>query len=248
MSKFFSVVMCVNRDDGFLTESIISILEQDYNDFEFIVVANNCSDELWEHLLTFQCDRLFLYRTHIGQLTFNLNYAINVSRGDYVVRMDADDISLSNRLSVLNDYISKNNNVDIVGTAAIFIDKDGRDLYRYCPPIKNIEKKLLFKNTFVHPTVAIKKTTILSQRGYSGGFQSEDYDFWLRAIRNNNITLQNIDVVTLKYRINENQSRGSMLAYAESTSYLLREFILKPSLILFFAVVINIFKAFIRGR
>tara|TARA_R110002033_G_scaffold170585_1_gene213444 strand:- start:12933 stop:13688 length:756 start_codon:yes stop_codon:yes gene_type:complete len=248
MSNYFSVVMCVNRDDGYLTDAINSILGQDCDNFEFIVVANNCSDELWDNLLSLKCDRLIPYRTQIGQLTFNLNYAVNLSRGDYIVRMDADDVALPNRLSVLDDFINKNKDVDIVGTAAMFIDEYGRDLYRYCPPLKNIKKLLFFKNTFIHPTVAIKKETLIKQRGYSGGFQSEDYDFWLRALRNDNIIFRNIDVVTLKYRININQSRGSRLAYAESASYLLREFILSPSFLLFFAVLINTIKAFVRSN
>ncbi len=248
MSNYFSVVMCVNRDDGYLTEAINSILVQDYDNFEFIVIANNCSDELWNNLISLKNEKLTLYRTMVGQLTFNLNYALNLSHGHYIVRMDADDVALPNRLNILNDFLTENKDVDIVGTAAMFIDEDGRDLYRYCPPLDNIKKLLYFKNTFIHPTVAIKKEALIKLRGYSGGFQSEDYDFWLRAIRFDDITLRNIDVVTLKYRINANQSRGSRLAYAESASYLLREFILVPSFILFSAVLVHVVKAFFRSR
>ncbi|TOG15012.1 glycosyl transferase family 2, partial [Vibrio parahaemolyticus] len=88
----------------------------------------------------------------------------------------------------------------------------------------------------------------IANRGYSGGFQSEDYDLWLRGSRNKDNRFKNVDIVTLKYRINPNQSRGSRQAYAESVSYLLREFILYPRFILLISIFVNTLKAFFRGK
>ncbi|PSV32331.1 glycosyltransferase [Photobacterium sp. GB-72] len=248
MSNFFSVIMCVNRDDGYLSEAIESILMQDYENFEFIIVANNCSDDLWNSLLILDDRRVKAFRTNVGQLTFNLNYALDKSKGDYIVRMDADDISLPDRLSYLNHYLGTSSEVDILGTSALFVNELGEELYSYCPPLDNIKMKMLFKNPFVHPTVVMKKSFLMKLRGYSGGFQSEDYDLWLRARRDGDVVFKNTDKITLKYRINQNQSRGSKLAYAESASYLLREFIIEPSFIKFFSIFVSTLKAFIRGQ
>lgn len=245
MSRFFTILMCVNRDDGFLDEAINSILNQTYQDFEFIIVANNCTDKLWNSLQNYNDNRIKCYRTNIGQLSFNLNYGLNISIGEYIVRMDADDISLSDRLENLNLQIDKNGKPDVIGTSVLFIDENSTILNKYTPPMKKFPQTIPFKNIFVHPTVAIKRATLIEEKGYLGGFQSEDYDLWIRLLRNKKYHLCNVDIVTLKYRISVNQSRGSRLPYAESASYCLREFLLKPRLIWLLGFMISSLKVFI---
>lgn len=248
MSRLFTVLMCVNKDEGFLHDAITSILEQTYKNFEFIIVANNCTDDLWNKLSTYNDTRLKIYRTKIGQLSFNLNYGLNISNGEYIVRMDADDISLKERLEIINNIINQYGYPDIVGTSVEFIDTQSNIIKKYTPPLKKLAYKIYFKNIFVHPSVAIKKSTLIKERGYLGGFQSEDYDLWIRLLKNKNYSLYNIDVITLKYRISDTQSRGSRLAYAESASYGFREFLLKPNLLWFLSFIINALKTFIFSK
>jgi len=223
----FSVVLCVNKKIPFLYDAINSILNQSYNGtFEFIIVANNCDDNLYEYLESFNDSRIKLYRTKIGQLSFNLNYALDLACGEYIVRMDADDVSFPDRLEVTEKFILEHN-PDVVGFLANYINEDGmitgetNDYSR-----KNVRNLLLIKNPFVHPTVAIKKDTLLLVGGYLGGRQSEDYDLWIRLAKLKNTSFMILPLKVLNYRVTTEQSRGNILPYCEVSSYFLREFLI----------------------
>ncbi|MCF3272987.1 glycosyltransferase [Escherichia coli] len=242
---YFSFLLCVNKDEGFLNDALESIINQDYSyEYEIIVIANNCDDNLWAYLNSVESDKLKIHRTNIGQLAFNLNYGANIARGEYIVRMDADDVSTPNRLKILEAAIQENNYPDVIGTSVYFISETGRIIKKYVPPLGEV-KSALIKNPFVHPTVAIKKVSLFKIGGYLGGFQSEDNDLWIRMLRAHGFKLVNIDSVTLFYRINDHQTRGRVLPYAEVASYALREFLLKKRIKYFAALLINIGKALI---
>src|SRR5690606_12809977 len=85
----FSFLMCVNQDQPFLSQAVESMITQDYKDeYEIIIVANNCLDALFEKLQGYaeKSKNIRLFRTSIGQLAFNLNYGFDQAKGDYVVR------------------------------------------------------------------------------------------------------------------------------------------------------------------
>lgn len=219
--------MCVNKDHDFLEAAIDSVLQQDYiNNFEFVIVANNCEDELYAKLNSYEDSRIKLFRTCIGQLCFNLNYAIDKSVGDYIIRMDSDDICLPQRLSITEDAILSNPGYEIFAFSANNIDDLGVKTGETISGLNIKKDTIFFKNTIIHPSVAIKRSLILKHGGYSGGFQSEDYDLWLRLKRANSFMVKYSGVKVLNYRIHESQSRGNFLPYAEAASYLLREFLI----------------------
>lgn len=218
----FSVVMCVHEDNPYLDKAIKSILDQNYeDDFEFIIVANNCKNELFEKIKNYQDSRIKLFRTSIGQLSFNLNYAIDKAVGKYIIRMDSDDISYPNRLNDCCKYLD----YDVVAFSANYIDEYDKKIKLFDVSSNNIGN-IFYKNPIIHPAVMIRKTILLENRGYLGGYQSEDYDLWLRLARNNNIKFFFSEEVVLGYRINDGQSRGSNLPYCEVSGYMIRDFYL----------------------
>ncbi len=242
----FSVVLCVNKKIPFLADAINSILNQKYSgSFELIVVANNCDDKLYEYLKEFNDSRVKLYRTKIGQLSFNLNYALNLACGEYIIRMDADDTSLPNRLEITEKFILEHN-PDVVGFLANYINEDGvviGETNDYSQ--KNIRNLLLIKNPFVHPTVAMKKDTLLLVGGYLGGRQSEDYDLWIRLAKLKNTCFMISPLKVLNYRVTAEQSRGNILPYCEVSSYFLREFLISWHPKYLFAMLLTIVKRII---
>lgn len=221
----FRFLMCVNRDDGFLGSAITSVLEQDDALFEFIIVANRCSNELWESLNAIGDPRVRVYRTGVGQLAYNLNYGLDMAGDGYVLRMDADDVALPHRLSVTKRWLSEHEYPDIVGGHAIVIDDVGIEKGHIKKPLTNsaIRRSMWLRCPFVHPTCALKVSTVLGLRGYLGGFMSEDYDLWLRAARDRSVIFGNIDEFLIKYRISEGQARGRPLGYCEAAGHLYRE-------------------------
>ncbi len=143
---------------------LLSLINQDYSYEYEIIYANNCDDNLWAYLNSVKVDKLKIHRTNIGQLAFNLNYGANIARGEYIVRMDADDVSTPRSIKILEAAIQENNYPD-VGTSVYFISETGRIIKKYVPPLGEV-KSALIKNPFVHPTVAIKKVSLFKIGGY----------------------------------------------------------------------------------
>ena len=227
----FAVLLCVNRNSPWLAEAIRSILEQDDPDFEFLIAANACPDELWEYLQSIAASdaRIRLIRTEIGQLAFNLNFLANQTRCDYLMRMDADDISEPHRLRTLRLALAREP-VDILGSAVILINEEGHEIGTMRLPETSdaIKNALLTRTAFCHPAVALRRQFLLEMRGYLGGFVSEDTDLWLRALRNN-ASMRNLPVALLRYRTHKDQSIASRTGYAEVAGHWLRELLIAPN-------------------
>ena len=226
-----SVLLCVNRTSQYLAEAVHSVLSQDDSDFEFLIAANACNDDLVGelHSLVAGDSRVKVFRTVIGQLAFNLNYLADQACGDYLVRMDSDDVCEPNRLGTLRKSLAENP-VDVLGSWAYLINDEGQAIGEFRFPIEHSEivRKLPFGTVFCHPTVAIRREFLLSMRGYLGGFVSEDTDLWLRGVRQG-ASFRNIPACLLRYRVHAAQSSGSRRGYAEVAGYWLREMLSAPS-------------------
>jgi len=251
LSPMISVVLPVYQNNNdYLDLAINSILNQSLEEFELIIVANSCDNKIWEYLQTFEDDRIRLFRTTIGQIAFNLNYAVNISQSDLIARMDADDISNKDRLKIQYEYLLNNPHVDIIGSGVNIIDKNNIKVDKLLNPQSNkkIRASLPYKNPFCHPTVVIRKSTLLNHAGYLGGFYSEDYSLWLRLARDKDIIFENIQEYLLDYRITDSQTRGSKLAYAEVAGLLWTEFIYKPNINYLLGAIISSFKVLMASK
>lgn len=221
-----SVLLCVNRSNPWLRDAIESILNQIDGDFEFLIAANSCSDELWRELNDFTAgdQRVILHRTNIGQLAFNLNFLANLAKGEYLVRMDSDDISEKNRILVLRESLASKR-VDVLGSAVTIINHNGNKLGRLEFPLTSAEIKRLLptRTVFCHPAVAIRKKFLYQLRGYLGGFVSEDTDLWIRAMRMGSGSFQNLPEPLLRYRVHPDQSTSDSSGYPEVSAHWWRE-------------------------
>ena len=206
-----SVLMAVNKDDGFLNEAIQSIISQSYSNFEFVIVANNCTDSLWSAINAWaekDC-RIKPFRIKIGGLAFALNYGIEQAHGDYILRMDADDIAMPDLLEKKIAFLQANPEIDVLGSQSVFINKRS-DIVESILPTKNpkehidIVEKFTYKNTIQHPSVFFKKQAVISAGGYIFGYYAEDWDLWIRLWLNG-AKFHNLSDVLIKYRLHGNQ-------------------------------------------
>jgi len=244
-----SVIMGVHNIDKFLDKAIKSILEQTYEEFEFIIIANGSKYiQIYEYLIHNYSydDRVIILKSPIGQLAHALNIGLDNAKYDYIARMDADDYSYPNRLKKQLDFLIKNN-LDLLGVDMRMIDENDEVISIVkMPKGKNINKKLPFRGCFSHNALLYKKDIIIKAGGYNAGFNSEDYDLWLRLKRQGEVKWDNMDEVLIDYRIHSGASRRRLLGYAEVSGYALREFILNKTFINFIAVFYHILKSFIR--
>lgn len=219
-----SVVMCAQNSESFIEETIKSILCQSFSDFELIIILNCSTDKTASLVANFKDNRIRIYKTNISQLSFNLNFGINLAKGDYIARIDADDVAVHNRLEKQLGIIERFG-YDVVGSNVDYIDEDNNYIktVRFPENNKQIRQKILYKSVLAHPSILIKKDLLLLFSGYFGGKYAQDYDLWLRLMRNEDIQFYNIQESLLKYRIHSKQSKGNKNSYAEVAGYFVKE-------------------------
>ncbi|MDC1509788.1 glycosyltransferase [Oceanospirillaceae bacterium] len=231
MKPEITILIATANAENFIGRTMESLLSQSFVNFEIVVVINCVSDQTVSILKKFDDARIRLFETNICQLAFNLNYGLMMARGDYIARIDSDDVAAYDRLKIQLNVINSND-FDVVGSNVNYIDENDKAIGRKSYPKNNYEirKKILYSNPISHPSVMYKKNTILGVGGYMNGLVSEDYDLWIRLMRDKSVKFHNIQIELTSYRIHKAQSMGNRLAYAEVSGYFVRELIYQKSL------------------
>lgn len=233
-----SVLMPVYKGDEYLSEAVDSILNQTFTDFEFIIICDDPTEKTRQILDKYeQSDsRIKVYYQEREGLVNSLNRGCSLARGEYIARMDADDISLPERFEKQSKFLDSNQCVGVLGTDIRFIDCYGNphpDVHPpYIPTEPNvIQWYLMFYCCIQHPTVMFRKSVYDQMGGYSNNFlHAEDYEFWLRI--SPRIIISNLDDVLVHLRIhansvsrtfNEVQKRNADIADKNAISELLQK-------------------------
>ena len=132
----------------------------------------------------------------------SLNIGISLVKGEYIARMDADDISVLTRLEIELEYMKKNN-LDMVSSNRIYIDEMGKKLSKGRPIIRDPQKALPYSNFIVHSSVMVKTSVLKALNGYRNFYNSEDYDMWLRIL-SSDYRIGIINQYLIYYRIRNN--------------------------------------------
>ena len=207
--KLVSVIFPVYKEPiEYLRIALNSIVEQTYENLEIIIIIddpqNTDAIEYFENrALKDSRIKVYVNKENLG-IVKTLNRAINISTGDYIARMDADDISLVNRIKEQYDFLNSSG-WDLIGSSYdTFIESTANILNTVIVPQENmIGNHLEFESCLAHPTWFGKREVFIKLKGYREIFACEDYDFLVRAI-NSGYKLGNYPDVLLHYRINPN--------------------------------------------
>lgn len=226
-----SVIMSTYKEDErLLRESIESILNQTYRDFEYIIILDYPDNDVHKSVIeeyALKDDRIHFYinEKNMG-LTDSLNRGLSLCHGEYIARMDADDISLPNRLERQMKYLEKNH-YDLIGGITEMINENGTLLYsiKSVPTDpKKINKALRYSQCIAHPTWLGRKEVFEKNSGYRHMPLCEDYDFTLRAVLNG-FVISNLNEPVLKYRMTSNSiSRSNLFEQYLYMSYITNEY------------------------
>ncbi len=199
MTKISVIMPVYNTKEEWLREAIESILNQTYKDFEFII-ADDGSEEYIENIVnSYKNNEIrikYLKLKHSG-LTATLNAALDEAQGEYIARMDSDDISYPNRFKIQVEFLDNNSKYSIMGSSIeIFGTQNG--IWRYPQTPKYFD---FIKGCFIaHPTVMLRREDFKKYNlKYKEGIECEDYELWSRAIRL--LNFYNLNKPLLKYRI-----------------------------------------------
>lgn len=205
-----SVVMSVYNGDQHLAETIESILNQTFSDFEFIIVDDGSIDRSALIVESYHDTRIkFLKRPNLG-LFSSLNYGIKESKGEYIARMDADDVALPYRLEYQLAYLKSNSACALLSGHTEFIDRDGRTLYISKVPLQDddIKRGLPFSCKIVHPACMFQRDHFLKTTGYLEQYSNSAFEVLLWNQLSQLGPFANLDHVLIKYRIRPGSLTG----------------------------------------
>ncbi|NDW17733.1 glycosyltransferase [Dysgonomonas sp. 216] len=200
-----SVLMPVFNSGEFLTESIDSVINQSFTDWELIVVNDGSTDNS-EAIINSYNDKRIRYHNN-GEnrgLIFTRRLMIDMALGEYIAFLDSDDVALPNRLKTQIDFLDKNVRYGMCGSWGVQIDEKGKKgkVLKIATEAAEIRCSLLFSNTFIQSSVVIRKK-LFGDETYNPGFTvAEDYDLWCRLSVKHK--LKNIPTPLIKYRWHQN--------------------------------------------
>ena len=180
-----SVVMPMYNAERYLEKSIESVLNQTYENFEFIIIDDGSEDDSFQIAQKYadKDRRIKLYeQPHCG-VAITLNKGIAIANADIIARQDADDMSDEKRFEKQLGYLEKHPEIYLLGTNAVLIDATGkriRDL-EFHSTNEELQKEIVDNNPFIHGSVMMRKSCFEKIGMYREQFVlCQSYDLWLR--------------------------------------------------------------------
>lgn len=199
-----SVIMPVYNNAPYVQEAISSILNQTYTDFEFIIIDDGSTDGS-DHLISLVEDprvRKIFHPQNYG-LVASLNEGLSLATGEYVARMDSDDLSTPDRLGVQVTFMDEHPSIELCASAFTY----SIGMRPKVNPVEHEEIRtwLLFHCCICHPTVVMRNSMIhrLGVQYDSNYPHAEDYELWNRLAPH--IKMANIPMNLLYYRMHTGQ-------------------------------------------
>lgn len=183
-----TVLMTVYNNGKYLHQAIQSILAQTFGDFEFLIIDDASQDNFVEIIKSFDDQRIHLLvqEKNCGQ-TASLNKGLQLAKGRYIARIDADDVASPERLEKQYEFVGASGpDFGVVGTRFTFIDAKGDPIFtpRLAGGASDILWHLLFTSPVAHPSVLMDKEAVLKAGGYDGSFRYvQDQILWTRLLK-----------------------------------------------------------------
>jgi glycosyltransferase involved in cell wall biosynthesis len=212
-----SVVMSVYNSDQWLRAAIESILSQSYDNWEFIIVDDGSNAATKKILSGYSGNakiKIISNEKRLG-LTKNLNMAISLCKGEFIARMDADDICLPLRFEKQVNFLQNNPDVPVVCSFIDFIDensnpvgiwKDDREANSW----DKIKRRLPRQSCLAHPAVMVRKTIFEKYSYNERQSHSQDWDMWLQLAADGKI-IEKINEPLLLYRVHQQSTTATSL-------------------------------------
>jgi glycosyltransferase involved in cell wall biosynthesis len=204
-TPLISVVLPVYNGEKHLAEAVGSVLAQTFWNFELIIIDDGSTDGSLRILQDYQKrdGRIRLISRENRGLATTLNDSIEIARGEWLARMDQDDIALPYRFERQQVWLNKTR-ADISGSWVRRFGSPDKRVVRFCQADEAIKMEMLFCSPFAHPAVMVRTSLVKSLR-YDQAFENaEDYDLWTRAAEAG-WKMTNVPEVLLLYRIHSAQ-------------------------------------------
>jgi glycosyltransferase involved in cell wall biosynthesis len=184
ISPMLSVILPVYNAEKYIAKAVDSILTQTYTNFELLIIDDGSTDNSLSILLHYKNRdaRIHLISRENRGLVATLNEGIEFARGEWIARMDADDISLPHRFERQLQWLEQIG-ADICGSWIRFFGTSDQRTVTYGQTDEAVKMELLFCSPFAHPTVMMKTALVKKLRYDKAWDKAEDYDLWERVAR-----------------------------------------------------------------
>lgn len=199
-----TVFMAAYNAEEFIEESIISILNQSFKDFELIIVNDGSTDNTVAIVEQIKDPRIKLVHNpeNMG-LQATRNRLLDLATGKYIAILDSDDIASPDRLEAQVSFLENHSEIALCGGHAEVIDENDQFTgVKYIQPCnETLETFMLFGNPFVNSTVLFRKKVFLELKGYRDYAPAEDFDLFVRIAAKHRVA--NLDKTLVKYRVHQ---------------------------------------------
>ena len=208
-----SIVMAeYNTPEDDLRQAISSILNQTMKDFEFIIVIDGSKTNVAAIVADFNDDRIKIIKNMKNRgLVYSLNKGIKHAKGRYIVRMDADDVSMPSRVEKIYNFITKHPEYAVVGTKAV--EFSGSQEYGILGKAGEKTKKDIMRgDVIIHASAIINKKALTAVGYFKNYSRAEDLVLWCELLLKD-YRLYTFDEVLYRYRVNLNDYSKRRLKY-----------------------------------
>lgn len=220
-----SVLLPVKNGAKYLEKAIVSILNQSFTNFEFIIINDGSTDNTENIISQFKDSRIITInnKSSIG-IAKSLNKGLKISTGKYIARMDSDDFSLCHRFETQLKIFKEHQSLDILGTGIKIMNDYGQFFIKQVvESFEELKIELLSHCCLCHPSIMIKKSALSDKKlNYNPSvLHAEDYMLWVEAVING-LTIMNTPEVLLEYKLHEEQISSKNRAEQEYYANLVR--------------------------
>lgn len=211
--------MAVHNGQPYLMEAVDSILGQSFRDFEFVIVDDASTDGSRDLLAKSLDERVRLLTNKKQQgLAKSLNIGLAEAKGEYIARMDHDDISLPHRLQRQVAFLDEHAEIDILGCWARTIGRQPPQTWRYPIQDEEIRSEFMFSSPLVHSSVMWRRETFEQRqlRYDETTARAQDFELWTRAAEW--VKFANLGSVLLHYRVHADQVGNRYTAEQQSVA------------------------------
>ena len=204
-NDFVTIIMPVYNGEKYLNETINSVLNQTFSDFEFLIIDDGSSDKTEEIIKSYTDSRIcFVKNNENLKIISTLNKGLSLAKGKYIARIDADDICINTRLEKQVAFLESNPSIGLLGSNYKTFGTSNKNIH-YPSLHEDLKFSALFYNPFCHPSIMMRKEVLEKyQLRFNPDFlHVEDYKLWTEFL---SIThCANLSEELIAYRTHENQ-------------------------------------------
>ena len=241
-TPLISIILPVYNGSRFIKLTIESLLNQNYNNFELIIINDGSTDNSLEIIKSFVSPKILYYDQQNIGVAKTLNKGISYAKGKYIARIDQDDLVLRDRFSYQVNFLENNSDYSMISGSVIYIDENNREISRSFSITENklLKYYLFYKGCIIfHPTVMFKKDDIVNIQCYSEqiGDKFTDYYTWVKFLRLG-YNIKNSSKAFIKYRLNTN-SITSTFSLTSIGDKILKRLLFEDNLTLSDTIMLN---------